>query len=210
MSGVLTLPSPGHTRAIVEHDAERAVVRPDEARIIALVHEGQHRRAVEHAARAFGPDLHRFFARWAPEEAEDLVQEVLVRVYEAFRRDRFQAQLGFTGWLFKIATNLRRDHYRKRRRRGDLLHDHAQRISADLHGADRAPGSGAALARDEERRWLAEALAALPEEDQELLALRYDAGLPWTEVARVLGVRISTAKLKFTQLRRVLAERWRP
>ncbi|PKN56386.1 MAG: hypothetical protein CVU56_16250 [Deltaproteobacteria bacterium HGW-Deltaproteobacteria-14] len=208
MSGVLTVPGNGSTRAIVGGDEERAGVRPDEARIIAWVHARQHRRAVEHAARAFGPELHRFFARWYPSEAEDLVQETLVRVYEAFRRDRFQAHMGFTGWLFKIATNLRRDHHRKVRRRGDLLHAHAHAISRDLHGDGAGQGTWNSLTRQEQRWWLEQTIRTLPDEDQELLALRYDAALPWTEVARVLGVRISTAKLKFTQLRRVLVERW--
>ena len=207
MSSVLTLPSNASTRAIVGDD-ERGGVRPDEARVIALVHAGQHRRAVEHAARAFGPELHRFFARWYPHEADDLVQEVLVRVYEAFRRDRFQAHLGFTGWLFKIATNLRRDHHRKTRRRADLLTTHATTILRDLHGANGNHATWHSLTRQEQRCWLEQTIRSLPDEDQELLALRYDAALPWTEVARVLGVRISTAKLKFTQLRRVLVERW--
>ena len=208
MSGVLTVPGNGSTRAIVGDDEGRAGVRLDEARIIALVHARQHRRAIEHAARAFGPELHRFFARWYPSEAEDLVQETLVRVYEAFRRDRFQAHMGFTGWLFKIATNLRRDHHRKVRRRGDLLHVHAHTISRDLHGDGAGQATWGSLTRQEQRWWLEQTIRSLPEEDQELLALRYDAALPWTEVARALGVRISTAKLKFTQLRRVLAERW--
>jgi|GEM_PF-2355764 len=208
MSGVLTLPGNGSTRAIVGETHDRGGVRPDEARIIAYVHARQHRRAVEHAARAFGPELHRFFARWYPNEAEDLVQEVLVRVYEAFRRDRFQAHMGFTGWLFKIATNLRRDHYRKSRRRGDILHAHAQTILRDLHRAGAGQSTWDSLTRQEQRCWLDQAIRSLPDEDQELLALRYDAALPWTEVAKALGVRISTAKLKFTQLRRVLIERW--
>lgn len=210
MSGVLTLPEAGSTRAILGEASPSGGLRPEDARIAALVHAGQHRRAVELAARVFGPDLHRFFARWNQDEAEDLVQEVLVRVYEAFRRGQFVSQAaGFGGWVFKIATNARRDHYRKHRRRGDLIAENAGFILRDLHGAAQGRASWESLGPLEQRCWLRAALASLPDEDQELLALRYDAGLPWTEVARTLGLRMSTAKLRFTQIRAVLLARWR-
>ncbi|MFT7582096.1 MAG: RNA polymerase sigma factor (sigma-70 family) [Myxococcota bacterium] len=210
MSGVLTLPTPTSTRAFFVHPADAELPRTldsDDARIVMMIHAGDYRGAVEQTARAFGPRLYRFFARWRSHDADDLVQEVLVKMYETIARGRFKAHVNLAPWLFKVAANARRDAYRKSRRQADLLVQHHGTVERDLHGGS-THDTWCSLSRGEQRMWLGDAIRGLPEEDQELLALRYDACLPWTEVARVLGMRVSTAKMRFTQIRTVLNERW--
>jgi RNA polymerase sigma-70 factor (ECF subfamily) len=57
------------------------------------------------------------------ETAEDLTQEVFVRVYQ--HRSTFRGESSFSTWIYRLATNLCRDHFRKKssrqERRTDVL-----------------------------------------------------------------------------------------
>jgi RNA polymerase sigma-70 factor, ECF subfamily len=110
--------------------------------------------------------------------AEDLTAEVFLRmVQELPRYQDTKAPLG--AWLFRIAANQVSDHYRRKRRTTIEALD-------DDHASDDTDPFGK-LAAEEERAQLRRALAALPEEQQTLLILRFIQQLPHAEVAAIMS-----------------------
>ena len=128
----------------------------------------------------YHPPLLRFCFRYlgAQEEAEDLVQEVFLRV---LRNDALPEN--FRAWIYKIARNRCLDVIRSRGRRPDDQDlPSASRIRDDLTGCLTR------LVRREQRAHLRRALAELPEHHREVLHLRYAENLSRLEIAEVLDL----------------------
>jgi RNA polymerase sigma-70 factor, ECF subfamily len=128
--------------------------------------------------------------------AEDLTQEVFVRVVE--RAHAFKHEARFTTWLYAIARNLCIDHLRKMGRR-----QHPSLDQPDEHGVPRGEtipdprpdASGERMASAGEMRQKIEAaLASLPEEQREVFLLREVVCLPFQEIAKVTGAPENTVK----------------
>lgn len=113
-----------------------------------------------------------------PEEAEDVVQEVFLRVLKHDTQpDNFRA------WIYKIARNRCLDVLRARgRRRDDQAMPAASLLDADL------TGDLTRMVRREQRAHLRRALTELPESQREVLRLRYTENLSRTEIAEVLDL----------------------
>jgi RNA polymerase sigma-70 factor (ECF subfamily) len=123
--------------------------------------------------------------------AEDLCQEVLLRVVRA--SERWQERARFRTWLYAIARNLAVDEARRAvLRRVDSLDVNAP--GAPDPARDAAPGPEAAAAAAQLRPKLEAALAALPAEQREVFLLREHAGLRFGEIAEVTGVPENTVK----------------
>jgi len=128
----------------------------------------------------YHPPLMRFCFRYlgSQEEAEDVVQEVFLRVLK-----NNALPLNFRAWIYKIARNRCLDVIRSRgRRRDDLDLPAASQLDADLTGCLTR------LVRREQRVHLKRALAELPEDQREVLHLRYAEDLSRTEIAEVLDL----------------------
>jgi len=124
-------------------------------------------------ARRLGPDL-----------ARDLASETFTRAFAA--RKRYDAQRGeVRPWLFGIANNLLRRHYRDEERRLRAL------ARLEVRGADSPP---------EEPR-LAEALGALSAEERDVLLLFSWADLEYVEIATVLDVPVGTVRSRLHRAR---------
>jgi|SRR5450756_152310 len=119
------------------------------------------------------------------EEAEDLAQEVFVRLYRNPPELRDQPTLA--PWLYRVATNLGYNALRK----GTRETQRQERVQR-LAGVEEAAGLGAvdpehASIASEERMAVRRALAELSEREQACLVLRH-SGLSYSEVAASLGV----------------------
>ena len=130
-------------------------------------------------------------------EAEDLTQEVFVRVFRSL--DTFRPGT-FEGWLHRITTNLFLDQARRRRRiRFESLPDNA---------GDRLPGSMAApdlsfsdqIFDDD----IETALGALKPDFRVAVVLCDVEGLSYEEIAEVLGVKIGTVRSRIHRGRSLL------
>lgn len=125
-----------------------------------------------------------FFHRTGHQEsAEDLTAQLFLSVYQALPRYHHRGH--FPAWLFTIARNLLKEHYR--RSRPDAPLEAVEQFPA----ASDPPGEVAAM---EEIHRLRGLIQTLGEEDQELIRLRYVADLTFADMAAVLDKREDAVK----------------
>lgn len=113
-----------------------------------------------------------------PSDAEDLTQLVFVKALEALPRYTARG-IPFGGWLFRLARNTVIDHVRTRREHVEL--DAATNRATE----DAGPEAVAALRDDLDA--VTRALEELTEDQREVIALRFFAGLSAREAAEAMG-----------------------
>lgn len=114
--------------------------------------------------------------------AEDILQTTWLRAIEGLPRFRDRGK-GLRPWLFAIARNECRQHWRK----------DPHEVPLDLATHD----TGNSDAYELERKVLVEqALEQLPEDDRELIRLRYIADLPTAHIARILHINFVTVRVR--------------
>jgi RNA polymerase sigma-70 factor (ECF subfamily) len=147
----------------------------------------------------YSSDLFRVIRRMAGDssEAEAIVQESFLRVWRILRSPFQQAQdwkRPFFPYLVTIAMNLARDRWRK-----DRFLDFSSLEDIQEALLSREPDPEIVVEKDETLEALAEAVAKLPPAYRAVIALRYEAGLSYKEIAEALELPINTIR---TQLRR--------
>ncbi len=128
--------------------------------------------------------------------AEDLTQEVFVRVWEKLHLFRGDRPLG--PWLMTVAANV--VHSDRRRRRGRDDREDSIDAGSAHRGPDVPPGrpdAGVDLERE---------IARLPRRAREVLVLHDIQGYRHEEIAGMLGVAVGTTKAQLHRARRILRE----
>lgn len=137
-----------------------------------------------------------------PEDAADVTQQVFMKAYDSMRESGTRPG-GFAPWLFRIARNAAIDGHRRRRSLVPWQH-----VPESLVPPSTARGpeeSAIALERVERLR---ECLAALDRNKQELLALRFAAGLSSRQIAAAVGKSESAVKKQLTRTIQSLKEHY--
>lgn len=116
-------------------------------------------------------------------EAEDITSQTFVAAYESLARYRERGQ--FSAWLFRIARSKMNDNFRRNRREVPL------EAAGQILEREDALG---VLIRAEELSRIRFLVNHLNEEEQELIRLRYVAGLSFLEIADLLGKREDAVK----------------
>ncbi|MEJ2200874.1 MAG: sigma-70 family RNA polymerase sigma factor [Desulfuromonadaceae bacterium] len=145
--------------------------------------------------REFRPRIRRYLRHLAGEtEADDLTQEVFIRVDGAL--DGFRGEAALSTWIYRIATNVARDHARRRGRwietdpeTVETLPDPAQ------EGADRA------YIRQEMRACVRDLVEQLPENYRVVLLLADFEELANADIAEILGLTLETVKIRLHRAR---------
>lgn len=133
--------------------------------------------------------LFQYFARLGAAPAEDLTQEVFVRVLKYGRSYRPGTQ--FRTWMYTIARNVRHTHLQRRRAEiNDVSWDDAH----DRDAPSFTPTDTAEL--DQQQRRLARALARLPEDKRELLVLARYQELDYAAIGALLGCSEGAVKVR--------------
>lgn len=140
-------------------------------------------------------------------EAEDVLQEVFVRVWD--RADSYNPSLGTpAAWLVRISRNRAIDRLRSRTVRAGIQ---APEIARPEQAADPALDADPErfAASTEERRMIAEAVAALPPEQRVLIECAFFEGCTQSELAERFDLPLGTVKTRIRtgmqSLRRALA-----
>ncbi len=150
----------------------------------------------EEVARDHGRFMYTVAYRLAgnDEDAQDLVQESLIRVKRGL--ERYEPG-SLEGWLARIVTNVFLDEVRRRRRRPtDALPDDPERVLPSSPGADEVSTQ---LSDD-----IQAALAALPDEFRVPVVLCDVADQSYEQIAASLGVPVGTVRSRLHRGRRML------
>ncbi|HVS86645.1 MAG TPA: sigma-70 family RNA polymerase sigma factor [Candidatus Acidoferrum sp.] len=133
------------------------------------------------------------------EEAEDLAQEVFLRVYRA-RKD-YVPSAKFTTWLFRIATNLALNSVRDNRyQRLEVSIDAPVTTDAEdgdertLDVAEKHPNIEQHLIEEARRKMIRHAIEKLPEKQRAAVLLHKYQELDYNEIAKILGCSESALK----------------
>ena len=131
--------------------------------------------------------------------AEDLTQEIFLRVFRAL--DRFNREADFGTWLSSVARNYCIDHYRSRRRERELISPDTTAIEL---AADPSVNPQRGLEEADRRSLLREGLARLPPKLREAVVLRDLQELTYQEMARLLELPEGTVKSRINRGREEL------
>jgi len=133
------------------------------------------------------------------DQAEDLAQEVFIRVYRA--RDEYVPSAKFTTWLFRIATNLAlnslRDH---RHEKLDISMDAPVVADAEdgdekpFEVADKHPTIEQELVEEARKKMIRHAIEKLPEKQRAAVLLHKYQELDYAEIAKILSCSESALK----------------
>lgn len=132
---------------------------------------------------------HRYLRNW--QDAEDAVQETEMRLVRAL--DGFKGEAAYCTWLFAIADN--QCHTLAVRRRRSVMSDH---LRALLELAQTGREKSLQLHREQTdlTELIDRLLRALPAQAAEILSLRFYADLGIEDIAQILGIGLSAAKMR--------------
>ena len=155
----------------------------------------------EEVARVYGRKIYNFAYRLTgnPDDAHDLVQEVLLRV----RRGLASYQPGsFEGWLWRITRNAFLDDVRRQKRRPTSpLPEEVDRW--DRASSDSADTEYARISLGDD---VQKALLELPMDFREAVVLCDVVGLSYEEIARAVAVPIGTVRSRIHRGRKMLKD----
>lgn len=117
-------------------------------------------------------------------DAEDLTEQVFLKAWEALPGYK-QRGNPFTSWLYRIAHNAVVDHHR--RQKPTVTMSSPEQVDWEGEQPTSLERVVEAVIKAEEATALAAAIAQLPEEQQQVIILRFVEGLRHAEVARVVG-----------------------
>jgi RNA polymerase sigma-70 factor (ECF subfamily) len=168
---------------------------PNDAQLVQALRGGD-RSAGEALVDHYYGRVLRFFQNKAPSAANDLTQRTFLGCFEGL--ERLREPSAFRGFLFGIACNQLRKHYREARIDGERL-DFGTVSSADLD-----PSPSGVIAQRGEQQVLLAALRRIPLEYQVALELAYWEDMTAVEISEVLEIPLGTAKTRIRRGRQLL------
>ncbi len=137
-------------------------------------------------------------------DAEDLTQEVFFKVYRGLAR--FERRSSFRTWLFRITVNTCQNALRKQKREPALAAAAVEDYEEVLPGDRLDNGDAERLSR---RELLNEAFAKIKAEDREAVYLRDVEGRSFEDIAAMLDINLSAAKMRVYRTRLAIQKQFR-
>ncbi|MCI0331282.1 MAG: sigma-70 family RNA polymerase sigma factor [candidate division Zixibacteria bacterium] len=135
----------------------------------------------------------------AREEAEDIVQETFLRVFQ--HKNNFDPKYCFSTWIYTIALNLAKNNLRRKKKVKFLelfdLEETSEEPAVEPGRVALGP-------------WIEKEIEKLPEKYKTAFLLREMDELPYEEIAEITGVPTGTVKSRVNRARMILAESLRP
>lgn len=139
--------------------------------------------------RRYGPIIRRMMSRqiYRPIDVEELVQDTFMHLHRSSKDFRQGEPL--RPWLMTIALNLKREYFRKKARRPEAELELDGRKDPSVVQPD-------VLATRDAKRHIGRALDSLPDNQREVITLHWFAGLPFAEIAKMVGASTSAVKVR--------------
>lgn len=160
---------------------------------------------------SYRPRICRYLARLVGQgEAEDLTQEVFVRVSRALPDFRGDAKI--STWIYRIATNVATDRLRSRsfketQRDKAHLHDEGSIEDVDALPEEKNPSLERQLMREQMSSCVHDYINTLPENYRAVVTLSEIEGLANQEIAEILGLTLDVVKIRLHRGRAKLKEK---
>lgn len=161
--------------------------------------------AWESMVSSFGRRIYNLSYRYTnrKDEAEDLTQEIFIRVYQNLKSYRSEAG-SLQNWILRVARNMIIDHYRQVRRSPQT--GGSEELENTNIRDNKAPNPLEAAEQLEAARFLRDGLQSLSPELKEAIILRDLEGMAYEEIADLLRVPEGTVKSRINRGRIELAK----
>ncbi|WP_339706530.1 sigma-70 family RNA polymerase sigma factor [Algoriphagus aquimarinus] len=123
--------------------------------------------------------------------AEDLLQDVFVKVVKTLNSDKYNEEGKFQPWVMRIAHNLAIDYFRKAKRYPTILMEDGSNIFNSLKFAEENVEDR--QVREENIELVKRLIEELPEAQKQVLIMRHYLDMSFQEIADQTGVSINTA-----------------
>lgn len=123
--------------------------------------------------------------------AEDLLQDVFVKVVQTLNSDRYNEEGKFQPWILRIAHNLAVDHFRKQKRYPTILMEDGSNVFNSLKFAEDSVEDK--RIKEDTIELVKRLIEELPESQKEVLIMRHYLDMSFQEIADQTGVSINTA-----------------
>jgi RNA polymerase sigma factor (sigma-70 family) len=141
--------------------------------------------------------------------AEDIFQDVFIRVIDTLRSGRYTDEGKFLPWAMRIAHNLCVDHFRRVRRTPVIKTSDDRDIFEVLHFSEE--GADKKMMQRQSHDRVRKMLDKLPEEQREVIVMRHYGELSFKEIAELTNCSINTAlgrmRYGLINLRKMMAEK---
>lgn len=133
------------------------------------------------------------------DEADDVVQETFIRVYQ--KKHTYQPVARFSTWVYTIATNLAKTQLRRRKRLGlfSISSKRAEYGERDFELRDESTPADAAAERALRQGVIQNALMSVPEKYREVIILFEIQELSYEEICEITGLNIGTLKSRLNR-----------
>lgn len=123
--------------------------------------------------------------------AEDIFQDVFIRIIDTMRGGRYTEEGKFLPWAMRIAHNLCVDHFRKVKRTPTIRNSEDKDIFEVLNFT--ADSAETTMIKRQSYHRVREMLERLPEDQREVIILRHFADMSFKEIAATTNCSINTA-----------------
>ena len=139
------------------------------------------------------------------EMANDITQETFIKAYRSLRQVR--AEFKFSNWLFKIATNLCRDQFKRKKPEAEVSLDESIALAESVIPYDDSNNSldpEEKLVLKEEQKQVLGAIESLPFLYRKIIVLRYIQDLAYKEIADILKIPMGRVKVQLHRAHKIL------
>jgi RNA polymerase sigma-70 factor (ECF subfamily) len=141
--------------------------------------------------------------------AEDIFQDVLIKIIDTIRGGRYTEEGKFLPWAMRIAHNLCVDHFRKVKRTPAIKTSDDRDIFEVINFTEE--GADEKMMKRQSHERVRQMLDLLPEDQREVIILRHYADLSFKEIASLTNCSINTAlgrmRYGLINLRKMMAQK---